>query len=139
MQTSYPTRPTLATADDPHHPPQFHPIIDPRRPRPAPPSLCEQLAQRCETTADELAADPLAVVYWRDEAARWQRHAADWDARVDRLRAQQGGAPHDRRPDPLRLHGRDPLRRDYGHAPPAQAQAQAQAISPHTGGNPCLN
>ena len=54
---------------------------------------CEQLAQRCETTADELAADPLAVVYWRDEAARWQRHAADWDARVDRLRAQQAGTP----------------------------------------------
>ena len=55
--------------------------------------LCEQLAQRCEATADELAADPLAVVYWRDEAARWQRHAADWDARVDRLRAQKAGTP----------------------------------------------
>ena len=54
--------------------------------------LCEQLAQRCEATADALAADALAVIYWRDEAARWQRHAADWDARVDRLRAQQGGA-----------------------------------------------
>ncbi len=55
--------------------------------------LCEQLAQRCEATADALAANRLAVVYWRDEAARWYRHAADWDARVDRLRAQQAGTP----------------------------------------------
>ena len=53
---------------------------------------CEQLAQRCEAQAQALAADLLAVVYWRDEAARWWRHAADWDARVDRLRAEQGGA-----------------------------------------------
>ena len=53
---------------------------------------CEQLAQRCEALAQALTADLLAVVYWRDEAARWWRHAADWDARVDRLRAQQGGA-----------------------------------------------
>ncbi|MDE2812821.1 MAG: hypothetical protein OXM01_07355 [Gemmatimonadota bacterium] len=55
--------------------------------------LCEQLAQRCEATADALAADALAVLYWRDEAARWWRHAADWDARVDRLRAPQAGTP----------------------------------------------
>ena len=54
---------------------------------------CEQLAQRCKATADALAADRLAVLYWRDEAARWWRHAADWDARVDRLRAPQAGTP----------------------------------------------
>lgn len=54
---------------------------------------CEPLAQRCEATADELAADGLAVVYGRDEAARWWRHAADWYARVDRRRAPQAGTP----------------------------------------------
>ena len=53
---------------------------------------CEQFARFCEALAQELAADLLAVIYWRDEAARWWRHAADWDARVDRLRAEQGGA-----------------------------------------------
>ena len=45
---------------------------------------CEQLAQRCEALADELATDLLAVIYWRDEAARFRRHAADWDARAHR-------------------------------------------------------
>ena len=45
---------------------------------------CRQLARNCEATAKQFAADPLAVLYWRDEAARFKRHAADWDARADR-------------------------------------------------------
>ena len=51
---------------------------------------CKQLARRCEATADQLGADPLAVVYWKDEADRFRRHAADWDARAHR---KQGGQP----------------------------------------------
>ena len=45
---------------------------------------CKQLARRCQATADRLGADSLAVVYWKDEAARFRRHAADWDARARR-------------------------------------------------------
>ena len=83
--------------------PRWQPPTPRRTPRSPTPStaqtaarsavLCEQFARRCEATARELAADPLAVFYWRDEAARWWRHAADWDARVDRRRAQQAGTP----------------------------------------------
>ena len=50
---------------------------------------CRQVAQSCEATAQQPAADPLAVVYWRDEAARFRRHAADWDTRAYR----EGGSP----------------------------------------------
>ena len=50
---------------------------------------CKQLARSCEATAQQLAADPLAVVYWRDEAARFRRHASDWAARAQR----EGGSP----------------------------------------------
>ena len=50
---------------------------------------CRQLARRCEATAQQLAADPLAVLYWKDEADRFKRHAADWDARAHR----EGGTP----------------------------------------------
>ena len=45
---------------------------------------CKQLAQSCEATAQQLA-----VVYWRDEAARFRRHASDWAARAQR----EGGSP----------------------------------------------
>ena len=73
----------------------------PTLPAPSPPTnaaqvaqraaqTCKQLARRCEATANQLGADPLAVVYWKDEADRFRRHAADWDARALR---KQGGQP----------------------------------------------